>query len=68
MTPVALEQIVENVPTMDEADRWRLFAELSKSLVEGEKGSARDLLGTLEPASSVDPQERVRRLRAEWES
>ena len=57
---------MRSVPTLSEAERWQLFAELSGGVANGAKRSARALLGTLEPASAVDPQERVRRLRDEW--
>ena len=65
---LTLDEIVRSVPLLSEAERWRLLAALSGDVASGEKRSARETFGSLEPASTLDPQERVRRLRDEWEA
>ena len=68
MAEVTLGTVVAQAQTLTREERWRLVSELLQSLRGGEAKdrSIRDYFGVLGPsAENVD--DRVRRLREEWE-
>jgi hypothetical protein len=67
MAPLTLEQIIESVPLLTEAERWQLLMEVSEAIPRpGAKKSIETYFGVLPPRSE-NPDAWVRRLRDEWD-